>query len=180
MLPAGSVGAEIGVHLGEFSAAILETVAPRELHLIDPWQHESSPEYEQAWYGGQARDGQREMDERYESVCARFADQVRSGQVTVHRAPSDQVLDAFADGHFDWVYIDGNHLYEYVTKDIALAYRKTRVGGFITGDDYSPGGWWQGGVKRAVDEFATEDGVQLVLVQNGQYVFKKLEPVRDL
>src|SRR5689334_12291037 len=52
MLPARSVGAEIGVHKGDFSAQILRTVRPHTLHLIDPWQYEPSEAYEQAWYGG--------------------------------------------------------------------------------------------------------------------------------
>ncbi|MDJ0634304.1 MAG: hypothetical protein QNJ34_14035 [Xenococcaceae cyanobacterium MO_188.B29] len=35
-LPKNSVGAEIGVHLGDFSEKILEIVKPNKLHLIDP------------------------------------------------------------------------------------------------------------------------------------------------
>ena len=65
MLPHGSVGAEIGVHLGDFSQVILDGVAPRHLHLIDPWSYQPSAEYERALYGGRAERGQTEMDERH-------------------------------------------------------------------------------------------------------------------
>lgn len=35
--PTDSVGAEIGVFKGEFTAHILRRVQPKELHLIDAW-----------------------------------------------------------------------------------------------------------------------------------------------
>ena len=44
--------------------------------------------------------------------------------------------------HDDWIYVDGNHLYEFVRADLELSLRKARRGGFITGDDYQDGGWW--------------------------------------
>lgn len=175
MLPRKSVGVEIGVHKGDFSKSMLEVVRPRELHLIDPWKHEASTTYKDAWYGGQAN-GQAEMDERYRQVCARFEREIRRGQVTVHRACSAAALGGFPDEYFDWVYIDGNHLYEYVKADLELALAKTRPGGFIAGDDYTEGGWWQGGVKKAVDEFAATQAVQRVAIRNDQFVFRK-EPV---
>jgi hypothetical protein len=173
MLPPGSTGAEIGVHRGDFSQAILDIVAPGHLLLIDPWKHEPAPEYEKAWYGGRAEKGQEEMDERHAEVLARFAAEIRSGQVTVHRGPSDEILGGLADESLDWVYIDGNHRYEFVAEDLRLSLIKTKPGGLVTGDDYAEGGWWDGGVKRAVDELAAAGTLQLVLIRNGQYVFQK-------
>ena len=120
MLPRASVGAEIGVHQGDFSQVILDDVSPARLHLIDPWKHEPSPTYQKALYGGRAEQGQDQMDERYEAVLARFDDQIRSGQVVVHRGQSADVLGALPDGSLDWVYIDGNHLYEFVAQDLEL------------------------------------------------------------
>ena len=173
MLPKGSVGAEIGVHKGEFSESLFAIVKPKELHLIDPWKHQSSTTYENAWYGGAAKNGQSEMDERYSSVCSKFESEIRANKVKIHRGDSADVLAQFPDNYFDWVYIDGNHLYEYVKTDIQLSFSKTRVGGYITGDDYTAGGWWKGGVKKAVDEFAAAESAQLVGIRDGQFVFRK-------
>ena len=173
LLPKNSVGAEIGVHKGDFSEKILQVVQPNELHLIDPWKHETSAVYGDALYGGHAKKGQVEMDQRYAEVCARFEMPVRRQQVKIHRGYSTDVLDGFPDDYFDWVYIDGNHLYEYVKKDMDLSFRKTKTGGFVTGDDYMEGGWWEGGVKKAVDEFAKAPAAQLVEIRHGQFIFRR-------
>ena len=83
------------------------------------------------------------------------------------------MLEQFPDEYFDWVYIDGNHLYEYVKEDLEVSLRKTKAGGLITGDDYTEGGWWEGGVKKAVDEFSTNNAVHLLEIRNRQFVFRK-------
>jgi hypothetical protein len=177
LLPKHSIGAEIGVHLGDFSQQLINSVTPQELHLIDPWEYQTGAKYEQAWYGGQAasdqKDGQQAMDERYASVCDRFAQQIQSGQIKIHRGYSTDMLQQFPNEYFDWVYIDGNHLYEYVKADLELSFQKTKSGGFITGDDYTEGGWWEGGVKKAVDEFAQNETVQLIEIRDGQFIFRK-------
>lgn len=173
MLPKNSVGVEIGVHLGDFSQQILEVIYPKELHLVDPWEHHTSDTYKNAWYGGKVKNGQKEMEERYANVCARFDPEIRRDKVKVHRGYSTDILDQFPDGFFDWVYIDGNHLYENVKKDIELSFRKIKVGGFLTGDDYTDSGWWEGGVKKAVDEFLKTQVAQLVEIRNEQFIFCK-------
>lgn len=172
-LPRGSIGAEIGVHNGDFSAMIMRSVHPAKLHLIDPWKYEDSEVYKDAWYGGKAANGQTEMDSRYESVCRRFAKEVAAGMVVVHRGFSNEVLQEFPDACLDWVYIDGNHLYEFVKQDLELSYRTVRAGGYITGDDYGRGGWWKGGVTKAVDEFSTGGSVSVVDIKNRQFVLMK-------
>lgn len=173
ILPKYSVGVEIGVHVGDFSQQIIEIVLPKELHLVDPWEHQTAAIYKNAWYGGRVKDGQSEMDERYAHVCNRFGQQIHAERIKVHRGYSTDILEQFPDEHFDWVYIDGNHFYEYVKKDLELSIRKTKLGGFITGDDYTDGGWWAGGVKKAVDEFSKNKAIQLVEIRNGQFIFRK-------
>ena len=173
LIPKNSVGAEIGVHLGDFSALCARRVEPRLLHLIDPWVYHQEARYKDAWYGGQAESGQREMDERYQKVLNRFEDEIKTGEIQVHRGYSGEVLNGFADAGLDWIYIDGNHLYEYVKADLELSFNKTKFGGLILGDDYHEGGWWEGGVKKAVDEFARRNDVELLAARNGQFAFRK-------
>jgi hypothetical protein len=172
--PGGSIGAEIGVHKGEFSEQILRIVKPGKLHLIDPWQYESSEEYWGALYGGKgAPTGQVEMDRRYDDVCIRFHRHIRSGRVTVHRGCSADVCGGFPDEYFDWVYVDGNHLYEFVKSDLELFYPKVKADGYLAGDDYKLGGWWKSGVKLAVDEFLKNMPVELVEIRSYQFILRK-------
>lgn len=173
LLPKKSVGAEIGVLAGNFARQILDSISPKELHLIDPWEHQTSNLYEDAWYGGRAKGGQTDMDELYSNVMKRFKRNMQRGQVKIHRGYSTDVLQQFRDQFFDWIYIDGNHLYEYVKKDLEWSLRKVKVGGYITGDDYAEGGWWKDGVKKAVDEFAGNPAVRLLEIRNDQYIFLK-------
>lgn len=173
ILPRLSVGAEIGVHRGDFSAEILKIVAPSRLHLVDPWKHFDTPAYKHAWYGGGASGGQSEMDERYATVLVRFRSEIDAGQVLVHRRFSNDFgLDLPAD-HLDWVYIDGDHTYEFVTRDLELFFGKLKPGGYLLGDDYQNGGWWAGGVKKAVDEFVPAYPVDVVTLEYEQFVLRK-------
>nr|MDJ0636632.1 class I SAM-dependent methyltransferase [Xenococcaceae cyanobacterium MO_188.B29] len=143
----------------------------RPLSAKAGWKHEVSATYENAWYGGVVKNGQEEMDARYANIYTKFKQEIASKQIEVHRGYSDIVLAQFPDEYFDWVYIDGNHLYEYVKKDIELSFRKTKIGGYITGDDYIEGGWWKGGVKKAVDEYARAIPEHLIEIRDRQFVF---------
>jgi hypothetical protein len=175
-LPRGSVGMEIGVHHGDFSRQLLDSVSPRELHLVDPWEHSTDPAYAQAWYGGAAKGGAAEMDARFAAVKARFAAAIAAGIVTVHRSYSSDALASFPDGYFDWIYIDGNHTYEFVRQDLELSDRKVKPGGLIAGDDYGYAGWWEDGVTRAVDEFVRERAIQDFRLMRDQFLIRKNVP----
>jgi hypothetical protein len=104
-------------------------------------------------YGGLGSAGQAIMDKRYEKVMERFDEEIRNGQVRVHRTFSSSIYDDFEDHYFDWLSLDGNHLYEFVKQDLELYYPKVKPGGCIAGDDYGARGWWENGVQRAVEEF---------------------------
>lgn len=51
------------------------------------------------------------------------------------RGVSDHVLPLLRDGSFDVVFIDADHTYEPVKKDITLSMRLLKEGGIICGDD---------------------------------------------
>ena len=171
-MPRGSIVAEIGVHEGDYSKNILDVTKPKILHLIDPWKHEAGEQYNRAWYGGLVHDGQRGMDQRYASVKKRFEKELRSGQVVLHRKASNLVVQCFQDSYFDWIYIDGNHLCEFVRQDLELYYPKVKCGGYITGHDYGSSGWWNNGVQKAVDEFVSDRALSLV-VNGSQFTIRK-------
>jgi hypothetical protein len=168
-MPKGSICAEIGVWKGSFSERIYWKTNPKKLHLIDPWAY--SEEYSDAWFGG-TNSSPEEMQNVFLSVKQKFKIEERKGRIQLHRAYSNEVASLFDDHYFDWIYIDGNHEYDYVKKDIALFLPKIKLGGYIAGDDYGEGGWWNGGVKKAVDEFISEGLVSLQLLKDSQFILK--------
>lgn len=173
MLPRGSDGAEIGVWKGDFSAEILSRAAPRVLHLIDPWEAREDASHQEAWYSTERGV---DMDRVHAGVCARFADQIDSETVHIHRAPATVALGTMAKHSLDWVYIDGDHSYEAVRDDLASAFQVIKPGGLICADDYRLGKWWGDGVVRAVNEFIGEQAgaVELRFAANTQVVLRKL------
>ena len=173
LLPKAGTGMEIGVWRGNYSARILTVARPKSLHLVDPWQNAHTGIAAKALYGSE-NITQSELDQIYESVKAKFAAQIAREQVVIHRATSSEALSGFADGVFDYVYIDGNHTFESVSSDLTNAFRVVKTGGFICGDDYVLGNWWGDGVVRALHEFVRAQAVVLHFVLGSQFVLRKL------
>ena len=146
-LPKDGVGAEIGVAEGAFAAAILEAAEPRELHLIDPWSNlESGSGLLQA--GSMLADVEEAIEHGVEpdapppnsmgdailaNVTARFEGDPR---VRLHRQYSYKAAAGFPEEYFDFVYIDGNHHYEFVLRDLQDFASRLKPGGLLFGHDF--------------------------------------------
>ncbi|WP_409365308.1 glycosyltransferase family 2 protein [Aliiroseovarius halocynthiae] len=130
-LPKGGRGAEIGVWNGGFSEHILHVTQPTELVLIDPWDllADQNPD---DWTHKKHSEAE-EMRVMRKNVEALYGS---LSNVSVRQGFSAEVLASYPDNYFDWVYIDGNHLYDFVCKDLELSFRKVRPGGTIAGDDF--------------------------------------------
>jgi hypothetical protein len=166
MVIKGARCAEVGVWKGDFSEAILSRVSPDELHLVDPWKFRDI--FPKRWYGGSIAASQSDMDQIAKSVERRFAG---NSAVHIHRLPSLDAVAQFPDRYFDWVYIDGDHSYEAVARDLEAWGRKVKTGGLISGDDYL----WRDesgrqSVKRAVDEFLAKHAITALLLKRQQFV----------
>jgi len=165
-MPANSICAEIGVWKGRFSGEILEEINPKKLHLIDPWEFQE--EFPDRLYSGGKTDiqNQGDMDKIYERICKRF---YHHKNVEIHRAYSEKIDNLFENDYFDWMYVDGNHDYEYVLNDLRLCHKKTKNGGYICGDDVN----WEG-VSKAVADFVAETSIEVITLQtNKQFILRK-------
>jgi SAM-dependent methyltransferase len=127
--------AELGTARGDFARHILAVCDPAKLHLID-------------------------ID--LSMVDAQVAADPR---VVATRGYSHDVIASFPDGHFDWIYVDADHSYAGVSRDIAAAAPKVKPGGFLVFNDFAHVDPWLGqyGVHRAVIEFAVSARWPLVL-----------------
>lgn len=152
-MPKGGRCAEIGVWNGGFSASILDVTAPSELILIDPWDLLSAQPKDEMTHG--RHEDSDFMAEMFGNVRSRYG---ALPNVKIRKGFSAEELETFPDDYFDWVYIDGNHLYDFVLKDLEVSFRKVRKGGIIAGDDFF---WKKDGrthVKDAVLDAIKQQG----------------------
>lgn len=139
---------EIGVDEADFSVNFLKQWEGKKYYGIDPY----SREYEYGEFIG--------MDREYDFIVAsKLYAQFPIAELL--RETSEQAA-GHIENDLDFVYIDGNHNYDEVKKDLYLWYPKIRSGGIFSGHDYN--GDWIDHVRTAVIEFAYEHKVQIYFV----------------
>lgn len=120
------VGAEVGVYRGLYSRYLCKYCPGLKLYSIDSWAaYKGYKDYDD----NDIVDAKREAEER-----------TKGYDCTLIQGWSNEVVKQFDDESLDFVFIDGNHAYEYVVEDIALWSKKVRKGGIVYGhdfDDYS-------------------------------------------
>ena len=166
-MPKNSICAEIGVWKGLFSQKILNMVQPEKLHLIDPWLFQE--EYPNRLYGGKAVKSQEDIDNIYQLVVQK----TEGKNVIIHRDFSSNVLPNLENNYLDWIYIDGNHSYEFVKQDLELCFDKVKRGGLIAGDDYNWREKENFPIRKAVNEFIATGLVTVEGVHQNQFILKK-------
>lgn len=118
-------GVEIGVFKGEWSQYVLENW-DGTLYMIDPWRP-LGEEYDDASNHANHMDA---YERAMESIRG-FED-----RAFMLRGLSEQLVEIFEDESLDYVYIDGNHAYDYVVQDMKLWWPKLKKGGLFSGHDY--------------------------------------------
>ena len=113
--------AEVGVNCGDNALEICNALHPSELYLIDVWN-------------GSFKDSGSTMFSL--SVAADLLkDKVTPHNIRFWQGTSEEQSKRIADEYLDFVYIDADHSYEEVKKDIDLWLPKIRKGGIIGGHD---------------------------------------------
>lgn len=115
-------GVEIGVQAARYSNILCRANPAMEFYGIDPYL-----EYEDIGIPGE----QIGQDQGYEIAKDRFP-----SNGTLIRKKSHDAAEDFPHEYFDFVYIDGNHVFAYVADDIHTWTKKVRKGGIIAGHDY--------------------------------------------
>lgn len=153
---------EIGVLRGEFSRMFLDRWKGEKLHLVDPWRNLEN-----------YFDVNNLSDEAHEQALAEVQRALKehSGRYEFHRCLSAEAVEHFPDGSLDFVYLDANHEYGEVIKDLQRWYSKLRPGGVFAGHDYGEGLFPEGdfGVQFAVSEFARQTGLKATCTDEGRW-----------
>ena len=147
-LPKNSVVAEVGTQYGRFSEKILSITKPHKLHLIDY----SFDLFKQ------------ELSQKENCL---LSNGIQKGNIELHEGDSSTILSSFPDEYFDWIYIDADHAYEGVCKDIQQGYTKVKPDGMMVFNDYT--NWsvceiMPYGVAKAVNEFCIANDWEIVFL----------------
>jgi hypothetical protein len=137
-LPKGGRIVEVGTFRGEFARSILDIIQPEELIIVDI-----------------------SFDLFDYVTMSKHPLQGRIKQITGN---SYEVMATLQDNYFDMIYIDANHMYEYISRELPIAHQKLRAGGYIVANDYtsySPLNGHKYGVTKAVNEFVNREGYQV-------------------
>ena len=118
-------------NFGEFSQVILSKYLGH-LYLVDPW----------ATQDFQILDDIKNLENHEANylLCQQnLIDYI--GRYTQVRLHSTEAASQIEDESLDFVYIDGNHKYQYVKQDLEAWLPKVRQGGIIGGHDYLNTEW---------------------------------------
>ena len=147
-------GAEVGVERGLYAEVLCQAIPGLQLFCIDAWK--TYREYRE-------HVTQEKLDGFYRDTGRRLA----GYQATLIRAWSVDAARTIPDGWLDFVYLDGNHIYQQVTADLAAWAPKVRIGGMVSGHDYCRRKRMNYGVIEAVREWTAAHGIKPWFVLRG-------------
>jgi hypothetical protein len=136
-----NLGVEVGVATGLYSEILCKANPNLHLFSVDPW------------YTVQRACSYDEAKQRLAAYNA-----------TLVRKTSMEAVNDFADASLDFVYIDGNHSFDFVMYDILGWTRKVKKGGIVAGHDYVVGRHC--GVITAVDAYTKSHLFRISLTQD--------------
>ena len=151
-----SIGVEIGVAEGFSSKDFLEN-GLQTLYSVDAWQtlnQKGDGGYEQEWHDKNFSDAKERLNKFQERSI-------------IIKGLSQDVAANFDDESVGFLYIDGDHSYEGVKRDLEAWYPKVVKGGVIGFHDYLNDAY---GVNRFVNEFCDRLGIKPVTIPENSVV----------
>ena len=112
-------GVEVGTCYGEFAEILCKGNPNLHLTCVDPWMQ---------YHGGST--------ERVENTYKVALERLKNYNVTFCRKPSLEAAPEFQDRELDFVYIDGDHYFDMVIRDIIAWVPKVKKHGLILCHDY--------------------------------------------
>lgn len=117
-------GAEIGVRKGKFSRVLCEANPRLHLLCVDPWMPYGRKKYT------------KEVQDHIFEVCK---ENLKTYNVKFMRKTSMEAVKEVPYYSLDFVYIDGNHIFDYVMEDIIHWSKRVKSGGIIACHDFHYG-----------------------------------------
>jgi len=140
------IGCEIGISSGVHVLQLLNNLNVKKLYMIDPYC--------------KYVDGDGKIKSRRLKYFKMKKDLFKyRKKVKLIKKTSDDAVKFIPSG-LDFIYVDGNHSYKNIHDDLYNYYSKLKIHGVLGGDDY---GTCFEGIKKAVDEFAEDKQLELVV-----------------
>lgn len=117
------VGVEIGVAEGIYSLVLCQNIPDLKLYCVDLWD---------TYYRGTTKLKDTAMQMEALELAHQKLDPYGA---TFIRKPSMDAVRDFANGSLDFVYIDGDHSFDFVMQDLIEWSKKVRSGGIVSGHD---------------------------------------------
>ncbi len=177
----GLIGAEVGVYRGTHAREMLELLDIRKLILVDPWKY----------YNDYVTAESRKVNLQQSFLdCRKLLEPFRKQvEIVWIKQKSEIAAERIPDNSLDFVYINGNHEYDFVYKDIVTWVPKVKKGGFVGGHDYTK---LFNGVRRAVNKYCRPRKIKFKVKQanipttlakgyedNADWAFKKGGIIED-
>ena len=132
---------EIGVAYGDNTKRMAEKLNIDTFYLIDPYEDYS----DFAW--------SIPIPDSFDFLPSLDLD--KKIRLIPMQMTSSEAFNNLSNASIDFIYIDGNHVYEFIKEDLSY-WDKVKKGGILSGHDI-----WIPDVKQAVTEFADENCLNL-------------------
>jgi len=142
--------AEIGIGYGTHAKYLLKTTNIDKLYLIDPMQFYPNDAFADDIMKQTAEISGNNFNELYDLIKKELSPW-NDKYVWFRKNSLDILQDEIEDDSLDCIFVDGDHSYDAVSKDLPFWWKKLRSGGQLLGDDY-----WMPQVDQAVNDFAKE------------------------
>jgi predicted O-methyltransferase YrrM len=125
-------GAEVGVFKGIFANRLLKNLPDiQTYYCIDPWAHDE--DYKKT-LRPRSSENKVNLNQAYKAFL-KNTNNWKNKRIILQMT-SMEALNRVVDESLDWVFVDGNHAYEYAREDIIGWSKKLKVGGLLAGHDY--------------------------------------------
>lgn len=161
------VGVEVGTCWGGFAEFLAVNTPLTQLYCVDPYKVYPKDVYNDALNTMT----QEQCDDKYKRVQHHLSTKpylTSACKISMLRCESEGASFMFEDNSLDFVYIDANHHFSEVLKDLCFWWPKLKSGGILAGDDvevekphtngnlfvqHAPGSYGLYGVRTAIAHF---------------------------
>lgn len=156
------IGAEIGVFEGDFSEFLFKK-NPLKLYLIDI--------FEGICGSGDVHGNNFKYIDLSKSFLNLVEKYKNIKNIEIFKGNSHAFFNSISNNYLDYIYIDADHSYDGVKKDLENSRMKVKNNGYIFGHDYSINKAktqqnYSFGVKQAVDEFCIKYNLNIEGIAN--------------